>query len=318
MAEPRRIWWARPRKLCALERPGGGGRNHRAERRAAEIEYLRSRAGAAGGVDDAHAPQPRRLRRGGARLAPRAGGRAPRTGRRRSRSCCRCCAARLARTRRRGHPRRPPHGLRGRGVRGAPARVARGATRRSRWPARRPAGLDGDAGGVRADRRAAERGGRLATRPQSGSGAAGSASVSPTATGWGSKPSSAERSLPSLQHQRGVEARRRRRGQVGAHAVAHHQRAALAEPVERGAEQLRLGLADDLRRALSWRTPRRPAPRRCRARARPAAGRWGRARWPAGRRRAARPGPRCAGRRRRARSCRPPPPPRRARRGRWR
>ena len=43
MGEPRRIWWARPRKLCALERPGGGGRNHRVERRAAEIEYLRGR-----------------------------------------------------------------------------------------------------------------------------------------------------------------------------------------------------------------------------------------------------------------------------------
>src|SRR5918997_1754688 len=41
--EPRRIWWARPRKLCALERPGGGGRNHRTARRRAEIEYLRSR-----------------------------------------------------------------------------------------------------------------------------------------------------------------------------------------------------------------------------------------------------------------------------------
>jgi hypothetical protein len=41
--EPRRIWWARPRKLCALERPGGGGRNHRVTRRAAEIEYLRGR-----------------------------------------------------------------------------------------------------------------------------------------------------------------------------------------------------------------------------------------------------------------------------------
>lgn len=38
--QPRRIWWARPRKLCALERPGGGGRSHRAERRAAEIAYL--------------------------------------------------------------------------------------------------------------------------------------------------------------------------------------------------------------------------------------------------------------------------------------
>ena len=40
MQEPRRIWWARPRKLCALERPGGGGRSHRPERRAGEIEYL--------------------------------------------------------------------------------------------------------------------------------------------------------------------------------------------------------------------------------------------------------------------------------------
>ena len=41
MSEPRRIWWARPRKLCALERPGGGGRSHRPERREAEIEYLK-------------------------------------------------------------------------------------------------------------------------------------------------------------------------------------------------------------------------------------------------------------------------------------
>lgn len=41
MTEPRRIWWARPRKLCAMERPGGGGRSHRPERRAEEIEYLK-------------------------------------------------------------------------------------------------------------------------------------------------------------------------------------------------------------------------------------------------------------------------------------
>jgi len=40
--EPKRIWWVRPRKLCALERPGGGGRSHRPERRAAEIEHLRA------------------------------------------------------------------------------------------------------------------------------------------------------------------------------------------------------------------------------------------------------------------------------------
>ena len=43
MQEPRRIWWARPRKLCALERPGGGGRSHRPERRVGEIAYLRAK-----------------------------------------------------------------------------------------------------------------------------------------------------------------------------------------------------------------------------------------------------------------------------------
>jgi hypothetical protein len=41
MNTPKRIWWARPGKLCALERPGGGGRSHRPERRDADIEYLR-------------------------------------------------------------------------------------------------------------------------------------------------------------------------------------------------------------------------------------------------------------------------------------
>jgi hypothetical protein len=41
--EPRRIWWARPGKLCGLERPGGGGRSHRPERREAEIAYLKSK-----------------------------------------------------------------------------------------------------------------------------------------------------------------------------------------------------------------------------------------------------------------------------------
>lgn len=43
MDEPRRIWWARRRKLCALERPGGGGRSHRPARRRSEIDYLRAR-----------------------------------------------------------------------------------------------------------------------------------------------------------------------------------------------------------------------------------------------------------------------------------
>ena len=41
MTTPKRIWWAWPRKLCALERPGGGGRSHRPERREGEIEYLK-------------------------------------------------------------------------------------------------------------------------------------------------------------------------------------------------------------------------------------------------------------------------------------
>jgi hypothetical protein len=41
--EPRRLWWARPGKLCGLERPGGGGRSHRPERRAAEIAYLKAK-----------------------------------------------------------------------------------------------------------------------------------------------------------------------------------------------------------------------------------------------------------------------------------
>ena len=40
MREPKRMWWARPGKLCALERPGGGGRSHRPERRDEEIEWL--------------------------------------------------------------------------------------------------------------------------------------------------------------------------------------------------------------------------------------------------------------------------------------
>lgn len=42
MRRPKRIWWARPRKLCALERPGGGGRSHRPDRRHEEIEWLKA------------------------------------------------------------------------------------------------------------------------------------------------------------------------------------------------------------------------------------------------------------------------------------
>ena len=42
MEGPKRIWWARPRKLCGLERPGGGGRSHRPDRRDSDIAYLKS------------------------------------------------------------------------------------------------------------------------------------------------------------------------------------------------------------------------------------------------------------------------------------
>ena len=42
MNEPKRFWWARPGKLCALERPGGGGSSHRPERRADDIEWLKA------------------------------------------------------------------------------------------------------------------------------------------------------------------------------------------------------------------------------------------------------------------------------------
>ena len=40
MQEPKRFWWARQRKLIALERPGGGGRSHRPQRRKAELAWL--------------------------------------------------------------------------------------------------------------------------------------------------------------------------------------------------------------------------------------------------------------------------------------
>lgn len=72
MKQPKRIWWARPRKLCALERPGGGGRSHRPERRDEEIGYLKASgvrlvvstmptahnlaAYAAAGIDALHVP----------------------------------------------------------------------------------------------------------------------------------------------------------------------------------------------------------------------------------------------------------------------
>jgi len=43
MIEPRRMWWARPRKLVGMERPGGGGRSHRPDRREGELAWLCAR-----------------------------------------------------------------------------------------------------------------------------------------------------------------------------------------------------------------------------------------------------------------------------------
>ena len=84
-----------------------------------------------------------------------------------------------------------------------------------------------------------------------------SASVSVTATGAGSNPFSASRGRAAAQHQGRVELGGGRGGQVGVHPVAHHQRPAVAEPVERGEQQLRLRLAHDLRRALARHLDRR-------------------------------------------------------------
>ena len=91
-----RIWWARPGKLCGLERPGGGGRSHRPERREAEIAYLKAK-----GVRLCVSTMASRHNLGayedaGLELAPRAGRVGPGAAPRRSRSSCRCCAASCA------------------------------------------------------------------------------------------------------------------------------------------------------------------------------------------------------------------------------
>ena len=43
MTTPKLIWWVQPRKLCVMQRPGGGGRSHRPARREAELAWLRER-----------------------------------------------------------------------------------------------------------------------------------------------------------------------------------------------------------------------------------------------------------------------------------
>ena len=254
--EPRRIWWARPRKLCALERPGEGGATT-----APRGGRPRSRtcAGAACGwwcLDDALAPQPGRTTRRPGSTGTTCRWRRPQDGADALEELLPLLRRELAATRGGGDARRQPHRLRGRGLRRAPARGRAAPTRPRRSPGpRAPAspsrrgacallGVERGGGGWPCSA------GRVRQHPRASS---------PTATGWGSKPSSVAWSAPSLQHERGVQARRGRRGEVGVDAIADHERRALAEPVERGQEQLRLRLADDLGRAPASRTPRRRA-----------------------------------------------------------
>ena len=137
--EPHRIWWARPRKLCAAR----AARRRRAQPPPRAPGARRSpgcapTASALVVSDDDHAPQPGRLR------ARRAGAgttcRWPATTRRprRSRSCWRCCARSCA-ARARSPSTATRDGLRGGRVRGAPARDARrgpGRGARARRPRR--------------------------------------------------------------------------------------------------------------------------------------------------------------------------------------
>ena len=72
MREPKRIWWARPKKLCALERPGGGGMSHRPERRKQEIAYLKNRGVRLVISSDAHSRHALGVLRWGVLVARRA------------------------------------------------------------------------------------------------------------------------------------------------------------------------------------------------------------------------------------------------------
>ena len=312
MLEPQRIWWARPRKLCALERPGGGGRSHRPERRAGEIEYLKERGVRLVVSLHADAPQPGRLRGRGARLAPRAG-RAD--GRRDggARGAAGAAAARAA-----GEPGAVAmHGNRRTdfvaAVCAAHLHEARGEDPAAALAAAAGAGLDVDAEACRlvgVDPAEVEL--RL-------SASISAASDSATATGAGSAAAASRSSWPPAFNERRVElgASRPRRGRRRARSPTTSV-AALAEPVERGQDQLRLGLADDLGAVARSRLHRGEEG----AGARPEAVRLGvggvaprghEIGAPAHRERR-----RCAGRRRRSPPCRPRSRPRRARPGRCR
>ena len=138
MHEPRRIWWARPRKLCALERPGGGGRSHRPERREAEIAWL-----AENGVRPVISTMTTRHNLAHYERAGLEWHHVPvasaAEGAEALEQLLPLLRRELRRARRRGRARQPPHGLRRGGVRRPPARdpragpgrrAARGAAKR--------------------------------------------------------------------------------------------------------------------------------------------------------------------------------------------
>ena len=118
------------------------------------------------------------------------------------------------------------------------------------------------------------------------------------------------------QDERGVEPRALRRLDVGVDPVADDERPALAEPLERGQEELRLRLADDRGLAAARRLDGREQRRPCRARARPASDRSGRGSWRGSPPRGGAPARPCGCRRSRPARCRRRPRGRRGSRGR--
>ena len=256
-----------------MERPGGGGRSHRPERRAAETEYL-----SASGVRLVVSVMRTRhnlaaYEAAGPRLAPRAG----RLTRRTRQAVLEELLPLLRRElRRRGavaRARRPQDRLRGGGVRGAPARGDGAPTRRTRcsrpprpgwtWtprPARSWAWTLrwSSAGSAQDERRSGTVRHRHRLRVYAVE--VGAASC-----------------RPSSRARRRASARRRPARSESTRSPTTSVRA-LAEPVERGEEQLRLRLAHDLGRALAGGLHGGQDARPCPATCRRAAGRWDRGR----------------------------------------
>ena len=255
MTEPQRIWWARPRKLCALERPGGGAQPPPRAPRRPRSTYLTPAGRASGDLDDAHPAQPRALRRRRPRLAPRAGRVDGRGGGLAGGASARCSGASCgaaARWRVHGN-RRTDFVAR---VCAAHLHDARRRDPLESLAAAAAAGLD-----VGPD--------ACALVGSSSPTSSGSCSAEDERRASRPRPRAADRLRPGPPHpgRRSAPARRRaralrRRGHVGVHAVAHHERTALAETVERRQQQLRLAACprSSALRSLATSTAARMAP----------------------------------------------------------